>query len=171
VVGDLLDLSSLEEGVARLDLAPISVPWVTRESVRTGWSIAAVDGVRLDISLQDGPDVQADASRLQQVLDNLISNAVKFSAAGGLVEVRATHDSSEWRIDIADAGIGIPPNEVDHLFDRFFRASNARRERVPGTGLGLPTAKAITELHGGRIEVASIMGSGSTFTVVLPIGR
>jgi PAS domain S-box-containing protein len=171
VVGDLLDLSSLEEGVVRLDLASISVPWVTRESVRTGWSIAAVDGVRLDVRLEDGPDVQADASRLQQVLDNLISNAVKFSTAGGRVEVRATHDGSEWRIDVADAGIGIPPSEVDHLFDRFFRASNARRAEVPGTGLGLPTAKAITELHGGRIEVASIMGSGTTFTVILPIGR
>jgi PAS domain S-box-containing protein len=171
VVGDLLDLSSLEEGVARLDLASISVPWVARESVRMGWSIAAGDGISLGISSEEGPDVQADASRLQQVLDNLISNAVKFSVSGGRVEVRATHDSSEWRIDVADTGIGIPPSEVDHLFDRFFRASNARRAEVPGTGLGLPTAKAIAELHGGRIEVTSTVGSGTTFTVYLPIGQ
>jgi PAS domain S-box-containing protein len=170
VVGDLLDLSGLEEGVARLELAPISIPSVARESVRTGWSIAAVDGISLDISSEDGPDVQADASRLQQVLDNLISNAVKFSASGSRVEVRATHNSREWRIDVADAGMGIPPSEIDHLFDRFFRASNARLAAVPGTGLGLPTAKAITELHGGRIEVASTVGSGTTFTVFLPIG-
>jgi PAS domain S-box-containing protein len=171
VVGDLLDLSSLEEGVARLELASISVPGVARESVRMGWSIAAGDGISLGISAEEGPDVQADASRLQQVLDNLISNAVKFSVSGGRVEVRATHDSSEWRIDVADTGIGIPPSEVDHLFDRFFRASNARRAAVPGTGLGLPTAKAIAELHGGRIEVASTVGSGTTFTVYLPIGQ
>jgi PAS domain S-box-containing protein len=171
VVGDLLDLSSLEEGVARLELAPVSIPQVARESVRSGWSTAAVGGISLDMSAQDGPAVQADASRLQQVLDNLISNAVKFSAAGGRVDVRATHDDREWRIDVADGGIGIPTSEVDHLFDRFFRASNARRAQVPGTGLGLPTAKAITELHGGRIEVASIMGSGTTFTVFLPIPR
>ncbi|HUZ25583.1 MAG TPA: PAS domain S-box protein [Streptosporangiaceae bacterium] len=171
VVGDLLDLSSLEEGVARLDLAPTSVPWVTRESVRTGWSIAAVDGISLDISVQEGPIVRADASRLQQVLDNLISNAVKFSPAGGRVQVRATHDAREWRIDVADTGMGIPPSEMDHLFDRFFRASNARRAEVPGTGLGLPTAKAITELLGGRIEVASTVGKGTTFTVYLPIER
>ena len=171
VVGDLLDLSSLEEGVARLELAPTSVPWVTRESVRTGWSIAAVDGISLDISSQEGPAVQADASRLQQVLDNLISNAVKFSVAGGRILVRATHDTWEWRIDVADSGIGIPPGEVDHLFDRFFRASNARRAEVPGTGLGLATAKAITELLGGRIEVTSTVGSGTTFTVYLPIER
>jgi PAS domain S-box-containing protein len=170
VVGDLLDLSSLEEGVASLELAPTSVPILARESVRTGWSIAAADGISLDISADDGPAVQADGSRLQQVLDNLISNAVKFSAAGGRVEVRATHDDREWRIDVTDAGIGIPAEEVDHLFDRFFRASNARQSDVPGTGLGLPTAKAITELHGGRIEVVSKVGSGTTFTVYLPIG-
>jgi PAS domain S-box-containing protein len=171
VLGDLLDLSSLEEGVARLDLAPISVPWVARESVRMGWSIAAGDGISLGISAEEGPEVQADAGRLQQVLDNLISNAVKFSVSGGRVEVRASHDSSEWRIDVADTGIGIPPSEVDHLFDRFFRASNARRAEVPGTGLGLPTARAIVERHGGRIEVASTVGSGTTFTVYLPIGQ
>jgi PAS domain S-box-containing protein len=171
VLRDLLDLSSLEEGVARLDLAPISVPWVARESVRMGWSIAAGDGISLGISAEEGPEVRADAGRLQQVLDNLISNAVKFSVSGGRVEVRASHDSSEWRIDVADTGIGIPPSEVDHLFDRFFRASNARRAAVPGTGLGLPTAKAIVERHGGRIEVASTVGSGTTFTVYLPIGQ
>jgi PAS domain S-box-containing protein len=171
VVGDLLDLSSLEEGVAQLDLQPVSVPFVTRESVRTGWGIAAVDGIRLDLSAQDGPEVRADGGRLQQVLDNLISNAVKFTSAGGRVEVRATHDGREWRIDVADWGIGIPPGEVDQLFDRFFRASNARQAAVPGSGLGLPTAKAITELLGGRIEVTSAVGSGSTFTVYLPIRR
>jgi signal transduction histidine kinase len=115
--------------------------------------------------------VRADGIRLQQVLDNLISNAVKFTAAGGRVEVRATHDSREWRIEVADWGIGIPPGEVGHLFDRFFRASNARQAAVPGSGLGLPTAKAITELLGGRIEVTSAVGAGTTFTVYLPIRR
>jgi PAS domain S-box-containing protein len=171
VVGDLLDLSSLEEGVAQLDLRPVSVPYITRESVRTGWGIAAVDGIRLDLSAQDGPEVRADGTRLQQVLDNLISNAVKFTEAGGRVEVRASHDGQEWRIDVTDSGMGIPPGEVDHLFDRFFRASNARQAAVPGSGLGLPTAKAITELLGGRIEVASTVGAGTTFTVYLPIRR
>ncbi len=72
---------------------------------------------------------------------------------------------------MSDSGIGIPPGEVEHLFDRFFRASNAREAAVPGTGLGLPTAKAITELLGGRIEVASAVGTGTTFTVYLPIRR
>ncbi len=135
--------------MARLELAPISVSRVARESVRSGWATAAVDGVSLDIVAQEGPEVRADSGRIQQVLDNLISNAVKFSATGGRVEVRATTTTSEWRIDVADTGMGIPASDVDHLFDRFFRASNARETRVPGSGLGLPTAKAITELHGG----------------------
>jgi PAS domain S-box-containing protein len=171
VVGDLLDLSSLEEGVAQLELAAISVPEVARESVQSGRPLASTGGVSLDMSAQDGPAVRADGGRLQQVLDSLISNAVKFSPAGGRVDVRASHDDREWRIEVADGGIGIPPAEVDHLFDRFFRASNARRAAVPGTGLGLPTARAITELHGGRIEVTSAAGGGATFTVVLPIPR
>src|SRR6185437_7544255 len=81
LVGDLVDLEGLEEGVARLELAPISVPTVARESVRSGWAIAAVDGISLDVMAQDGPEVQADSGRIQQVLDNLISNAVKFSPA------------------------------------------------------------------------------------------
>ena len=170
VVGELLDLSSLEEGVAQLELEPVSVPAVTLESVRTGWGIAAVDGIRLDISAQEGPEVRADETRLQQVLDNLISNAVKFTSAGGRVQVRATHDDREWRIDVADSGMGIPPDEVDRLFDRFFRASNARQASVPGSGLGLPTAKAIAERLGGRIEVTSTVGTGTTFSVFLPIG-
>jgi two-component system phosphate regulon sensor histidine kinase PhoR len=171
MVGELVELQGLEEGVARLELAPISVPTVARESVRSGWATAAVDGVSLDIVAQDGPEVRADSGRIQQVLDNLISNAVKFSPTGGRVEVRATHNTSEWRIDVADTGMGIPASDVGHLFDRFFRASNARETRVPGSGLGLPTAKAITELHGGRIEVASVVGTGTTFTVYLPIGQ
>ena len=171
MVGDLVELQGLEEGVARLELAPLSIPAVARASVRSGWATAAANGISLDIEAQDGPEADADSGRIQQVLDNLISNAVKFSPAGGRVEVRATHDASEWRIDVADTGTGIPASEVDHLFDRFFRASNARGSRVPGSGLGLPTAKAIAERHGGRIEVASAVGTGTTFSVYLPIRR
>ncbi|HUC59894.1 MAG TPA: PAS domain-containing sensor histidine kinase [Streptosporangiaceae bacterium] len=170
VVSDLLDLEGLEEGLTKLELRPVSVPELARESVRTSWATAAIERVRLELSAEDGPDVRADGNRLLQVMDNLIANAIKFTAEGGSVAVRASHDAAEWRIEVSDSGIGIPPEEVDHLFDRFFRASNARRERVPGTGLGLPTAKAITELHGGKLEVESTVGSGTTFTVCLPIG-
>ena len=117
----------------------------------------------------DGPPLHADQLRLQQVLDNLLSNAVKFSGDGSRVTITATHDGRAWRIDVADQGIGIPPADVDQLFNRFVRASNAAAAGLQGTGLGLSIVKAITELHGGRVEVRSTLGSGTTFSVYLPV--
>lgn len=171
LVGDLMMLSRLESGVIRLDLAPVSIPEVAREAVLTASAGAAEQDVELEIAAEDGPAMQADRHRLMQLLDNLISNAVKFTPAGGRVAVTVSHDGAAWRIDVADSGIGIPPGEQDKLFDRFFRAANARKAALPGTGLGLSVVKTITDLHGGRIEVDSTLGSGSTFRVYLPDGR
>jgi signal transduction histidine kinase len=170
LVGDLLMLSRLESGVIRLELAPVSIPEVAREAVLAASAVAAEKDVALEITAGDGPLVQADGHRLAQLLDNLISNAVKFTPAGGRVTVTASHDGAAWRIDVADSGIGIPPGERDQLFDRFFRASNARAATLPGTGLGLSVVKTITDLHGGRVAVTSTLGSGTTFSVYLPTG-
>ncbi len=103
-----------------------------------------------------------------QVLDNLISNAVKFSHRDGLVLVTAACRRRTWRIDVADSGIGIPAEEADQLFSRFVRASNARTAGLPGTGLGLSIVKVLVEMHGGRVSVRSTLGQGSTFSVFLP---
>ena len=103
-----------------------------------------------------------------QVLDNLIANAVKFSHRNQRVRVTAEYDGRQWRIDVADRGIGIPEAEAGQLFSRFVRASNARTAGLPGTGLGLSIVKVLTEMHGGHVEVASTLGQGSTFTVYLP---
>jgi signal transduction histidine kinase len=104
------------------------------------------------------------------VLDNLIANAVKFTPRGGHIRVAATCRDRTWRIDVADSGIGIPPEEVGHLFTRFVRASNARTAGLPGTGLGLSIVKVLVEMHGGRVEVSSALDRGSTFSVYLPAG-
>jgi PAS domain S-box-containing protein len=169
LVGDLLLLSRIEAGSMPLELAPVSIRELVGQVGRAAAPGAAKQGVQIEVSAEDGPPVQADETRLQQVFDNLVSNAVKFTGPGGKVRIAASHDDTTWRIDIEDSGIGIPPAELDHIFDRFVRASNARTASLPGTGLGLSVVKATTELHGGRVEAASAVGSGTTFRVYLPV--
>jgi len=168
LIGDLLMLDRVETGALPLELADVSIPELTAEAVRSATAGAAKQGVTLVVSSGDGPPVQADARRLMQVLDNLLSNAVKFSHRNGLVRVTASFSAGTWRIDVADSGIGIPPAEADQLFNRFVRASNARTAGLPGVGLGLSIVKILAEMHGGHVEVHSVLGLGSTFTVYLP---
>jgi PAS domain S-box-containing protein len=169
LVSDLLQLNRLEAGAVLLDLTQVQVPAVAEQAVQAASAGAAEQGIRLTLSVREGPDIVADPTRLQQVFDNLISNAVKFSREHGQVQVRAHCDDDEWQVEIEDSGIGIPPGDLGRLFGSFFRASNARSSARPGTGLGLSTAKAITVLHGGSIDVASEVDRGTTFTVHLPI--
>jgi PAS domain S-box-containing protein len=170
LIADLLLLARLETGALPLSLAPVITRELIEETVRARSAAAASRGVILEISIDDsvqGPPLLVDRQRLLQVLDNFLSNAIKFTEPGGRVTVTASYSGSEWRIDVADSGIGIPPDEQGKLFVRFFRASNARITQVPGTGLGLSVVKAIVDLHGGRIEVQSSPGEGTTFTVFL----
>src|SRR5580704_11373399 len=168
LIGDLLMLDRLEAGALPLDLATVSVTDLVTEAVRAATPGAAKQGVTLEVSAFPGPPVAGDSRRLTQVLDNLIANAVKFSHRNGLVRVGAVCDQGIWRIDVADSGIGIPPEEADRLFSRFVRASNARTAGLPGSGLGLSIVKVLTEMHGGHVEVRSGLGRGSTFSVFLP---
>ena len=168
LVGDLLMLDRLEAGALPLDLAPVSVPDLVLEAIRSASPGAAKQGIGIDIRAGTGPDIPADQRRLIQVLDNLIANAVKFSHRNERVRVTVDYDGGQWRVDVSDHGIGIPEAEAGQLFSRFVRASNARTAGLPGTGLGLSIVKVLTEMHGGRVEVASTLGQGSTFTVYLP---
>jgi PAS domain S-box-containing protein len=168
LVSDLLLLSRLEAGALPLELAPVSVQALVTEAVSAASVRAQKLGVTVDAETADGPPIDADHERLLQVLDNLITNGVKFSRRDGLVHVVANRDGGGWRIDISDSGIGIPPGEVGQLFDRFVRATNARTAGLPGTGLGLSIVKAIVELHGGNVSVQSTLGRGTTVSVYLP---
>ena len=169
LVGDLLMLDRLEAGALPLDLAPVSIADLAAEAVRSASAPAAKQGIAIDVVTGNGPLVAADHRRLMQVLDNLIANAVKFSNRNRRVHVKAAYDGSQWRIDVTDSGIGIPPEEVGQLFNRFVRASNARTAGLPGTGLGLSVVKVLVEMHGGHVEVKSTLGRGSTFSVYLPV--
>jgi PAS domain S-box-containing protein len=168
LVGNLLLLSRIESGISPPELAPVPVPELAREAVRNASPAAAGYGVTLVAEAADGPDVQGDHLGLTQVLENLIANAVKFSHPGDTVRVRASWSAGQWRIDVADQGIGIPPDEMDRLFHRFVRASNARTSGRPGTGLGLSVVKAIVERHGGQVTVNSALEQGTTFSIYLP---
>jgi PAS domain S-box-containing protein len=140
---------------------------------------AAIDTVRpefvdrnqqLDVNLPvDRAIVRGDFDQIDRVLVNLLSNASKYTPSGGRVGVDVAVIGSRTRIRVTDTGIGIPPDELPHLFTRFFRASTARANSISGNGLGLAIVKSIVERHGGSVSVESTLGSGTTFTVVLPI--
>ena len=118
-------------------------------------------------SKDDLPELDADPLRLTQMLDNLISNAVKFTPEGGTVTVTAAPNGEAVHLEIADTGVGIPADEMEKLFDRFFRASTSAVAQ--GTGLGLSIVKSIVDVHGGTIAVESTEGVGTTFVVDLPV--
>ncbi len=171
LVGDLMLLSGLEAGVITLRVDDVSVPDLVRDAVATGSVEAGKRGVTLTGVAESGWPALGDRLRLRQVVDNLISNAVKFTSSGGHVSVRASHDDQFWRIDVQDEGIGIPADELGRLFGRFFRASNAVASGTPGSGIGLSIVRTITELHGGHVEVASTVGEGTTFSAFVPVRR
>ena len=169
LIDDLLMLNRLEGGAQPLELTSVSIPGLAAEAVRNASAVAAKSGVTVHLDPGEGPPARADPRRLLQVLDNLIGNAVKFSSAGGLVRVSARYMRESWRIDVSDTGIGIPPDEAARLFSPFVRGSNARIAGLPGTGLGLSIVKALVEMHGGQVRVASELGQGTTFSVLLPM--
>ena len=171
LVGDLMLLSGLETGVITLHLDDVGIPDLVRDAVATGSVEAGKRAVTLTGAAESGWPALGDRLRLRQVLDNLISNAVKFTGSGGHVSVRATHDDQFWRIEVQDEGIGIPADELGQLFGRFFRASNAVTSGTPGSGIGLSIVRTITELHGGHVEVASTVGEGTTFSAFVPVRR
>jgi signal transduction histidine kinase len=112
--------------------------------------------------------VEADKGRIFQLLDNLISNAIKFTPEGGRVDVRALRTESGAVIEVSDTGIGLAPSEVERVFERFFRSERATDRHIAGTGLGLFISRAIVEAHGGRIVASSTLDAGTTFKIELP---
>jgi signal transduction histidine kinase len=169
LVNDLLFVARVEAG--ELDLHPheIGLAAIVRQSVEEATPRATDRGVELSAHVEDVPDVRADRGRMFQLLDNLISNAIKFTPEGGRVDVRLLAKGARVRIEVCDTGIGIAPAEQVRLFERFFRASTATERHIPGTGLGLYIASAIVDAHGGEIDVQSEPGTGTTFAVELPV--
>jgi two-component system, OmpR family, phosphate regulon sensor histidine kinase PhoR len=176
LIEDMLSVSRGGLDTMAMQLAPVRLGQTLDLVAAALRPLATLQNVTIDVDpVPEDPEILADEVQLQQVFTNLVSNAIKFTPSGGRIEVgsesHAAADGSKWAtVRIADTGIGISSDEINHVFTRFYRASNAMNGAIPGTGLGLAISKDIVDRHGGRIDVASTLGAGTTVTVSLPLG-
>ncbi len=171
VVGDLLFAAQVDAGYIVLDSSATDLDELVWEAVEAARPLAAEHGVELERKVDCAAELVGDRERLAQILDNLISNAIKFTPPGGQVEVRTFCKGDVAFVEVADTGIGISEDDQAQLFQRFFRAEGAVRRAIEGTGLGLAIVKAIVDAHGGDLSVESSAGSGTTFRIELPLDR
>ena len=167
---DLLKLSRIEAGQLKLDFRPVSVSQLIESCVETAQLKAVPRQLALHVSLPEQlPSARGDSNTLQEVLQNLLDNALQYTPAGGKIEVSASCANGHVVITVADTGIGIPQAEQQRIFERFYRVDAARSREAGGTGLGLSIARHIMEAHGGRLWVESAVGEGSRFHFSIPV--
>ncbi|MEW6286157.1 MAG: ATP-binding protein [Chloroflexota bacterium] len=172
LVDDLQELSRVEAGAYPLDIRPLDVASLVQTVTKRLALHAQSKRISLDLDLTpDLPPLLADEDRTVQVLTNLVSNAIQYTPEGGRVSISAKRINHEVQISVRDTGIGIPPEHLPHIFDRFYRVDKSRsRQAGGGSGIGLTIARALVEAQGGRIWVESNgEGTGSTFHFTLPI--
>jgi len=170
IITDVLDISRIESGQDELHVERVPSEGLIESSVRLVRDRAVQAGVALVLALPEAlPEIRADARKIKQVLINLLSNAVKFTPEGGAITVAASlSGASELLITVADTGIGMRPSDIPIALARFQQVDSRLARNYEGTGLGLPLAKALTEMHGGSLEIESAVGSGTTVTIRLP---
>lgn len=169
MVNDLLDLSKAESGKMQFDFHAIDIVELVRESINVNEPYAANYGVKISIDDRVGQThIHADAARMEQVLTNLLSNAAKFSPDGETVYVVVDRHDEQIRVSVRDRGPGIPKEKQDQVFQKFMQIKSPDGREKHGTGLGLSICKSIVERHGGRLQLESTPGSGSTFFFELP---
>ena len=169
LVENLLDLGRIEAGFG-LDLQEVSVNDVVEDVVTTYRPTAVNKEVGLEVELEDGlQPVRADSTLLRQAIANLVDNAVKYTSGGGKVSLRARQEADQLVVEVEDTGVGIAPADKSRLFERFYRARRPESLKSRGSGLGLAIVKSIVEQHGGEVDVESRLGSGSTFTLRVPV--
>jgi len=170
LINDLLDISRVETGRVRFEPKPVQIGEVIADVVNALAGQAEVKRQTLTYEVMGGlPEIMGDRDRLNQVLTNLVSNAIRYTPEEGTIEVRAYLVEGAVRVDVRDTGIGIAPEDLGRIFERFYRADHPMVQETSGTGLGLPIVKMFVEMHGGRVWVESELGKGSTFTFILPV--
>jgi PAS domain S-box-containing protein len=169
LVSDLLDLSSIEAGKLVLRRRPVTLSLVAEEAARVLRPLIAAKTQTLQLAIPEGlPRVMADPDRLAQILTNLLSNAHKYTPAGGHISLAASSRDGAVHVEVIDSGPGISDEDLPNLFGKFFRGSNPAARAQRGTGLGLAITRSLVELHGGEVAVKSKLGQGSAFSFTLP---
>ena len=171
VLSNLIDdiISMLKAGREQIRTGPVSISKIAHFAVQAARASAEEAGLRLVEEIPEGlPLVQGEMRRLGQVLDNLMQNAIKFTDAGGTITVRMLEEEEQIRVEVEDNGIGIPPDELDRIFERFYQVDGATARPFSGTGLGLAIVKQIVEAHGGKVGVRSTVDEGSIFHFTIP---
>ena len=172
LVSDLLDLTRLEQGRAALTYANIDLRDVVKESVAATMPHFESKGQALAMRLPESYCwVRGDSRRLEQAVMNLLSNASKYSPDGSQAEIRVMRSGDECLVMVRDSGPGVPEDEREHIFERFYRSSLHRQDRTPGTGLGLPITRQIAEMHGGHVWVEPAPNGGSLFSMSIPLTK
>ncbi len=170
LIHDILESSIIDAGLLKLEIQPVLLPRLIQGVVDEMARLTSEHRFLVDLPSQF-PVVEADPERIMQVLRNLLDNAVKYSPEGGLIIVRAETKPQEVVVSVADQGLGIAPEHLHQLFEKYFRAKTGLAQHVVGSGLGLPISHAIIENHGGRIWAESVVGQGSIFYFTLPLPK
>jgi signal transduction histidine kinase len=169
LVGDLLDLSRLEAGRVELEPQPLDTPGLVRGALAAVGNLFEARGTELHVDVAESvPPILGDRRRVEQILTNLLANAVKYTPAGGIVEVSAHVENGHVALSVADNGPGVPESERDIVFDKFYRGRDAQRRGEAGSGLGLAIVKSLVDLHGGSVRVEESAPRGARFVVELP---
>ncbi|HLH74717.1 MAG TPA: heavy metal sensor histidine kinase, partial [Chloroflexota bacterium] len=169
LLSDLLTLARADAHQEELDCEPLDLRDLANEVVTALDPLARSRQLTLKFDSTDSVVVRGDQTRLAQLLVNLVDNGLKYTPAGGIVSIAVRRQGDYAHVEVTDTGVGIPPEHLPHLFERFYRVDKARSRATGGTGLGLAISRWIAETHGGTISVASEPGRGSTFTVTLPV--
>ena len=170
LLDDLLILSRLEGMDAALEREPVSLDAVARHAIELLTPAAREKGVGIDLEEEPVPQIQGDPGGIERLLLNLLDNAIKYNRPEGRITVRVGRCGGDALVEVSDTGIGIPPEAIPRIFERFYRVDKGRAREEGGTGLGLAIVKHIAQAHGGQVDVESRVGRGSTFRVRLPVG-
>jgi signal transduction histidine kinase len=168
LIDELLDVSRIESGKLVFHTAPLDLAELVTEVAGRLQMTTSLHTIEVDLDGADVVPVTGDRDHLEQVLDNLVSNAIKFSPDGGTIRVSLRGKADDVLIDIHDPGVGITPDQLDSIFGLFYQAADPVSRRTGGMGLGLYISREIVHRHGGRIWAESVPNQGSTFTIALP---